>query len=137
MIDLEKDVKYVKGVGPNRVPLLNKLKIYTLNDLITYFPRDYEDRSKPKNICECSDGEEALIEGIVVTKMTEARLKKTTMYKLVIRDETATCIVTWFNQSYLKNMFKVGERYKFFGKISNKYGKIEIKSPVFDIERKK
>ena len=75
MIDLEKDVKYVKGVGPNRVQLLNKLKIYTLNDLITYFPRDYEDRSKPKNIYECIDGEEALIEGTVIARMSEIRLK--------------------------------------------------------------
>ena len=60
MLDLNKDVKYVKTVGPNRVKLLNKLNIYTLKDLITYFPRDYEDRSKPKNLCECVDGEEVL-----------------------------------------------------------------------------
>ena len=58
MVDLNKEIKYVKGVGPNREVLLNKLKIYTLKDLITYYPRDYEDRSKPKNIYECEDGEE-------------------------------------------------------------------------------
>ena len=51
-MDLNKDVKYVKTVGPNRVKLLNKLKINTLKDLITYYPRDYEDRSKPKNLYE-------------------------------------------------------------------------------------
>lgn len=50
MIDLKKDVKYVKGVGPNRVQLLNKLGIFTLEDLITYYPRTYEDRSKPKSL---------------------------------------------------------------------------------------
>jgi len=60
MIDLKKDVKYVKGVGPNRVQLLNKLGIFTLEDLITYYPRTYEDRSKPKSLLECVDGEEAL-----------------------------------------------------------------------------
>ena len=49
MLDLNKDVKYVKTVGPSRVKLLNKLNIYTLKDLIEYYPRDYEDRSKPKN----------------------------------------------------------------------------------------
>jgi ATP-dependent DNA helicase RecG len=53
MVDLNKDVKYIKGVGPNRVKLLNKLGIYTLNDLITYYPRNYEDRNKPKFITEC------------------------------------------------------------------------------------
>ena len=45
---VDKDVKYIKGVGPNRVQLLNKLNINTLEDLITYFPRTYEDRSIPK-----------------------------------------------------------------------------------------
>ena len=48
MIDLKKDVKYVKGVGPNRVQLLNKLGIFTLEDLITYYQRTYEYRIKTK-----------------------------------------------------------------------------------------
>ena len=47
MIDLKQSVQYIKGVGPQRAALLRKLNIYTLEDLITYFPRDYEDRSKP------------------------------------------------------------------------------------------
>ena len=51
-MDLTDDVKFVKGVGPNRVKLLNKLGIYTLKDLIMYFPRGHEDRSKPKKISE-------------------------------------------------------------------------------------
>ena len=136
MVDLNKDVKYVKTVGPNRVKLLNKLNIFTLKDLITYFPRDYEDRSKPKNICECIDGEEVLIQAVVVSRITEIRLRKMTMYKLIIRDETATCTAVWFNQTYLKNIFKVGEKYNFYGKISNKLGKVEINSPVFDIAGK-
>ena len=68
MVDLDKDVKYVKTVGPNRVKLLNKLKIYTLKDLIEYYPRDYEDRSKPKNLYECTDGEEVLTEAMAAEK---------------------------------------------------------------------
>ena len=40
-MDLLEDVKFVKGVGPNRVKLLNKLNIYTVEDLITYYPREY------------------------------------------------------------------------------------------------
>lgn len=67
--------------------------------------------------------------------MSEIRIRKNmTIYKLIVRDETATCQITWFNQSYLKTKFKVGERYKFFGKVKNKFGKIDIISPVFDLE---
>lgn len=61
MIDLKKDVQFIKGVGPNRVTLLRKLGIETLEDLITFFPREYEDRSKPKNVEDLIDGEDALI----------------------------------------------------------------------------
>lgn len=133
MVDLEKDVKYVKGVGPNRCKLLNKLGIFTLKDLITYYPRTYQDRSKPKYLCECDDGEEVLIEALACAKMTNARLKGgRTMQKLMIRDETASATIIWFNQMYLKEKFKIGEKYKFFGKVTKKAGKIMFNSPVFE-----
>ena len=137
MIDLEKDVKYIKGVGPNRVKLLNKLGIFTLKDLITYYPRTYEDRSKPKNIAECIDGEEVLIEAYASGRVSDVRLRGKTMQKLVIRDETGVATAVWFNQSYLKNKFEQGKKYTFYGKINNTFGRITVNSPVFDEEGKK
>lgn len=135
MIDLNKQIQYIKGVGPNRAELLNKLGIYTLEDLITYYPREYEDRGKPKKIAELKDGEEALIEVLVVSRMSEQRIRKNmAIYKLIVRDDTGSCVLTWFNQSYLKNKFILGKKYKFYGKVSNKYGKIEMNSPVYDEE---
>ena len=135
MQGLEREIQFIKGVGPNRAALLQKLGINTLEDLITYYPRDYEDRSKPKMIAYLKDGEETLIDVIVVSRMSEQRVRKNmTIYKLVVRDETGTCNLTWFNQSYLKNKFVVGQRYKFYGKVSVKYGKIEMNSPVYDKE---
>ena len=133
MIDLNNDVKYVKGVGPNRVQSLNKLGIYTLNDLITYYPRDYEDRSKPKKIIECEDDEDVLIKAIVVSKMVELRIRKNmVMYKLTVRDDTGVCNITWYNQPYLKRQFVYGQEYSFFGKVHKKGNKLEMNSPVFD-----
>ena len=121
MLDLNKDVKFIKGVGPARAKLLNNLGIFTLEDLITYFPRDYEDRGKSKNIAEVEDGEEALIEAICVSKMMEKRIRKNmVIYKLTVRDETGLCHITWFNQRYLKNRFKLGETYKFYGKVQKR-----------------
>ncbi len=132
-MDLNNDVKYIKGVGPNRALLLNKLGIYTLKDLITYYPRDYEDRSKPKLINEVLDGEEVLIRGFVISKMLELKIRKNlVIYKLIVRDETGPCTLTWYNQPYLKKIFTVGNKYSFFGKISKKGNRIEMNSPVFD-----
>ena len=135
MPDLSKEIKYVKGVGPNRATLLNRLGIYTLEDLITYYPRTHEDRSIPKKIIDLLHGEEALIEAMPVSRMSEIRIRRNfTMYKLIVRDDTGTCQITWYNQSYLKNMFKVGEKYKFFGKVNKKFNKTDMISPVFDGE---
>ena len=131
-IDLNKQVQFVKGVGPNRVKLLNKLNIYTLRDLITYFPRNHEDRSIAKKIAECADGETALIKATALTKITEIRARRLSIYRLVVNDESSSCVITWYNQKYLKDRFKVGETYTFFGKIENKGGTFEMKSPVFD-----
>lgn len=138
MVDLNQDVKFVKGVGPNRVVLLNKLGIYTLKDLITYYPREHEDRSKPSKIAYVVDGQEALIEGICVSKVNEIRTrrKNMTIYKLIVRDDTGTALLTWYNQSYLKQKFKLGEKYTFFGKVTIKDGVIQMFSPTFDEEGK-
>ncbi len=132
MVDLGKDVKYIKGVGPNRAELLNKLKIFTLQDLITYYPRTYQDRSKPKTLFECVDGEEALIEVVATSKVVETRFGKKTMQKLMIGDETASAEAVWFNQTYLKTKFSIGKKYRMYGKIDKKYRKIQVLSPVFD-----
>ena len=132
MLDLNKEVQYVKTVGPNRVRLLNKLKIYTLKDLITYFPRDYEDRSKPKNLYECVDGEEVLIEAMTVGRINQMHKGKMTISRLTVKDQTGTCYITWFNQGYLKDKFQPGRMYRFFGKISVKGGRLEMNSPVYD-----
>lgn len=52
---LDKEIQYVKGVGEARAKTLNNLGIYTLEDLITYYPRNYEDRSKPKALEDVED----------------------------------------------------------------------------------
>jgi len=133
MLDLLKDAKFIKGVGPNRIKALNKLGIYTLEDVITYYPRSYENRGIKKNIADLVNGEEALIEARCVSKMSEIKIRKNmSIYKLIVRDETATCTLTWFNCFYLKNKFKVGETYKFFGKVKRSINQIEMMTPIFD-----
>ena len=135
-MELTDDVKFVKGVGPNRGKLLNKLNIYNLEDLITYYPREYEDRSKPKKIADTENGEECLIEGIVTSHIKEIRTHRKNMiiYKLIVRDDTDSCELVWYNQSYLKKMFRIGETYKFFGRINKRIGQTEMVSPVYDLE---
>lgn len=133
MTDLKNDVKYIKGVGPARAKSLNKLGIYTLEDLITYFPRDYEDRSQIKNIATVFDGEKVTIEARAITSVNTRLLGKyKSVEKVLVSDGTDNCTVTWFNQPYISKQIKRNSTYRFFGKMTVKMGLKEMMSPVFD-----
>ena len=131
---LQNDIQFLKGVGPQKVEVLNRLGIFKIEDIISYFPREHEDRSKVKNICDLEDGEEALIEVQALTNVVEINARRLKVYKLTAADSTAKLQIVWYNQQYLKNMLKRGETYKFFGKVSVKSGVIQMLSPVFDVE---
>lgn len=133
MNTLKKPIQYLKGVGESRAKLLNKLNINTVEDIIYHFPRDYEDRRNKKKIIELQDGESCTFEAIVFSRMQELKIRKgLSIYKLIVKDESGSATVTWFNQKYLKNTFVIGKPYLFYGKVNRKFGKIEITDPIFE-----
>ena len=133
MVDLNQNVQYVKTVGPTKATYLNNLNIYTLGDLLTYFPREYEDRSNIKQIASIQIGEEATIEARVVSEVSINRIRKNmTILKVIVEDNTGRCMLTWFNQTYIKQRIKRGETYRFFGKLTKEVNHFEMHNPVFD-----
>lgn len=135
MIDLKQSVQFIKGVGPSRVKLLNILGIYTIEDLISYYPRTYEDRTKITKIAELQDGQSAMIEAVTTSGASTARLRKNmTITKVIVEDDTGRALISWFNQDYVKTRIHAKEKYRFFGRVSKKSGVTEFNSPVFDAE---
>ena len=65
-------------------------------------------------------------------QVVTTRNKRMKICKMIVRDDTDACELTWYNQPYLKQNFRMGEEYSFFGKISKRIGHIEMLSPVFD-----
>lgn len=130
---LKMPVPHLKGVGRARALLLNKLGIFTIGDALYYFPREYEDRSSLKAIAQLVDGETCAFEGVVSSAVSETRPRRGfTIQKTLVRDSTGAIFATWFNQPYLKNSLKQGEKYFFYGKISRKYRTLEVLSPVYE-----
>lgn len=99
----------LREYGEARAKTLNRLGIFTLEDLITYYPRDYEDRGKIKKISDVIDGENALISAFVISNMQVIKTsnKKMTICRLVVKDETDSIEIIWYNQPYLKSNFRV------------------------------
>lgn len=132
---LKSDIRHVKGVGQARCSLLNKLGIFTVEDMLYYFPRSYEDRSVIKKIEELADGDMVCIKATVFSRLAENRIRKgLSIYKLVLKDDTGTITGTWYNQKYLSGAFEVGKTYIFYGKVIIKYGKKQMDNPIFEKE---
>ena len=133
---LEREVKYIKGVGPKKAESLNKIGIYTVKDLIEYFPRAYDDRSIVKKLADILEGERVTVEASIVNSVYTRFLGKfKSVSKVVISDGTEQAICTWFNQPYVSNQLKIDEVYRFYGKFTRKNGGLELSSPVFDLSQ--
>ena len=114
MADLNTDVRYIKGIGEQRAKALGKLGIATLRDLISYFPRAYDDRSALRRIADLVPGETAGVAAMVASPPTISHIRKgLDLVKLRAVDDTGTLDVTFFNQAWLKNSLHQGETYIF------------------------
>ena len=133
MSNLDKDIKFVKGIGPKRADKLNKLGIFTINDLVFNFPRQYEDRNNIKKIFELEDEEKATVKVIVNNIETRKVRKGLVITKIGVKDETGSSKLVFFNQEYIASSLKKGDTIFVFGKTKKTPYGIEMHS--CDVEK--
>ena len=141
-LHLDTDIKYIKGVGPERAKLLNKLGLYVVEDMLYFLPFRYEDRSHIRSIKEIvkdlwkeSDRPRTL-EGRIMSSnilITPRQGKK--IFEISISDGSGYIIARWFNQIYLKDVLKKGKHVVLSGhiKIDTYTGMPYMEGPEFEI----
>ena len=127
------DIGKLYGVGAVKKDAYARLGIRTVEDLLSHYPRGYEDRGSISLLSE-SDGQTK--RAYILTVATEprsARIKgRMSMLKFRAYDDSATCEITFFNQEYLKKTFTVGTAFRFYGKADLKGKGYSLISPVFE-----
>ena len=117
-ISPDSDIRYCTGIGEKKALLYNKLGIMNVRDLVSYFPRKYEDRSQFKPIALTVDGESACIRAIIADTPQSVRVRSgVELVKLRAVDDSGSVDITYFNQPYVKNQLRRGECCNFYGKI--------------------
>ena len=135
MEPFRKDIRSIKGIGEKRAQALNKLGVFSLLDLISYFPRRYEDRSTLKPIALVQDGESVCISAVVADEPRLSRIRRGfDLVKLRAYDDSAEVSITYFNQSYVRNQLHRGSAYRFYGKMEVKGSHRSLTNPVFEPE---
>ncbi|MFC1511058.1 ATP-dependent DNA helicase RecG [Candidatus Margulisiibacteriota bacterium] len=114
---LDTPAQYVKGVGPKVAKLFKKLGVETVEDLIYFFPRDYEDRSQVTRIADLQPTNYAVIKGEITRIDHQMTRNRFSVMKLEVYDRTAAIQAVWFNQPYLARMFRKGMKLIISGKV--------------------
>lgn len=132
MLTLQSSVKELTGIGSVRAGQLEKLGLKTLYDLISFFPRAYEDRTKLVNICDMEVDVPACFRATVISYPRTSHIRKgMDITKLTVSDNTARINITFFNQPYVKDQLQYGCDYVFYGALKEGYG-LTLQNPRFD-----
>ena len=135
MADLQTDVRYIKGIGEARAKALSKLGIATLQDLIGYFPRRYEDRTMTRTIRELELGETVCVRAMIANDPVASRISGgRTVVKARAVDDSGALDLTFFNQEYRKNSLHRGETYIFCGKVEGNLLARRMINPIVEQE---
>ena len=135
MADLQTDVRYIKGIGEARAKALSKLGIATLQDLIGYFPRRYEDRTMTRTIRELELGETVCVRAMIANDPVASRISGgRTVVKARAVDDSGVLDLTFFNQEYRKNSLHRGETYIFCGKVEGNLLARRMINPIVEQE---
>lgn len=129
---LNDSVTEIKGIGAKKAQTLNNLGIFTVNDLIEHFPRDYEDRSQVKDIADLTENEENTFFALVSAVPENVHIRKMTVTKVKLSDSTGSVNAVWYNQPFIKNALKKDEEYIFTGVYKKNGYRREVSSPEFE-----
>ena len=133
MSHLYDKITVLKGIGPAKAKLFAALRIDTIYDLLSHFPRDYEDRTKLVSIAELQADTPACFRAMVTQAPRTSHIRKgMDITKAQVSDHTARLNLTFFNQSFAAANLRYGEEYIFYGKTSGDFIGYSMVNPVFE-----
>ena len=131
-MDWNSDLTSVKGIGEKTVKLFHKMELYTVRDLLYYFPRDYEKFEEATTISACgSNGIVTIHAKIPCQNMELRKAGRKVLLKFYLSEGDKRIDITYFNMAFLKNTLLPGQEYVFRGKIEEKRGRLSMDQPKY------
>ena len=140
MLSLDTPVGQMRGVGESRQKALAKMGVFTVGDLLHHYPRAYQNRGDVHPVAASAlalrrDGEC----GPCAMLLTVSSAPKCAMIrrgmnimKFSAFDDSGVCEITYFNQNYLKDIFRAGGVFRFWGRPTISSGRLCLANPVFE-----
>lgn len=129
--NFSKPIRYLRGIGPQRAEIFQKLGISTIGDLLHFYPRRYEDRSLFCSIKDIQPGNMVTIRGHVLS-LNLKRIPRMPIFEMLIGDDSGFIHAAWFNQVYLKRQFKTGDQVILHGKADLFNKRLQLSNPDYE-----
>lgn len=127
-------IQYVKGVGPAKAKLFANLGIFTVEDLLYFFPKRYEDRSSLIPISQLKIGLWQTVSGEIMARAgRKAWYTKKHIFETVLGDDSGQVYCVWFNQPYLDKYMTPGVRVVLYGRVDFYMNRLQMISPEYEI----
>ena len=129
-LELQTDIRYLKGVGESRAALYQKLGIETVEDLLYHIPRRYIDLTRPTPLAAAVPGQKCAVRALLAAKGREQRIRRgLSLFKLTAVDGPVTLHITFFNAKYTVEALREGEEYIFYGTVTGGFYSRQMDSP--------
>ena len=137
-MDMERPIQMLPGIGPARAARLQKLGLETADDLLRWFPRQYEDRRTVYPVEGAPVGEKCCVAAVVVEAPRTTRITKgREVTRLRAADDSGMLYLTFFGQSYVRTALQVGQSYVFYGTVEGTQRRKGMTNPVFEPEQRR
>ncbi|MDD2689352.1 MAG: DNA helicase RecG, partial [Candidatus Omnitrophica bacterium] len=132
---LDTPIRYLKGIGPKREKSFKRLGINSVDDLLYYFPRRYEDRTKFTLIAKLIEGQVQTVRAKILSKVERRifRRRQLNIIEVIVADASSKLSCVWFNQPYLKEYLKIGSSLILYGKTERYGSRLQMNSAEFEV----
>lgn len=125
------ELKDIKGIGEKKIDLLNKLGIFTVNNLLEYFPYSYIDTTKFKKISEITEEGSYSYRLKIISLMENRKKRNIRVTKFLAMDEEMNyCTIVYFNSIFISKNLKINNVYEMYGRAKLLGKNVEIQSPT-------
>ena len=129
-LELQTDIRYLKGVGESRAALYQKLGIETVEDILYHIPRRYIDLTRPTPLAAAVPGQKCAVRALLAAKGREQRIRRgLSVFRLTAVDGPITLHITFFNAKYTVEALREGEEYIFYGSVTGGFYSRQMDSP--------
>ncbi len=128
MLYLDSPLHTLKGIGPKTEQLFHRIGVYSIRDILLYFPKAYEPYPQPVSVSEVTEE----VHNAVVFRFSGAPVikKSAKTVILTLRDDNHILQLIWFHMPYIASVLKKGFTYVFYGKISRKGSLLKMEQPI-------